>query len=247
MTPLRIALFASIFTSTTLSLAADLPRSVPRSNVVVCQPNTRCIHKTIFGYDYKMLSTDRFAVMVSLSSQGRYTRADVSITSFTPTPTELSPEVFRIESLTPRSKVFRYVPPSQLENIPAPTRATRITAPDDPEPPANPNPEFRQISQISQLSRRAAAEKRAAQEALEFYAATADLKPIILPPREAVGGRVYFERDQRTKHQQVNVVLRIAGTVFRFPYVINPDASESEPISPPSPPPNALAMNESSR
>jgi hypothetical protein len=241
MTPLRTALFASIFTATTLSLAADLPRSAPHSNVVVCQPNTRCIHKTIFGYDYKMLSTDRFAVMVSLSSQGRYTRADVSITSFTSTPTKLSPEDFRIESLTPRSKVFRYVPPSQLENIPAPTRATRITAPDDPEPPANPNPEF---TQISQLSRRDAARQRAAQEALELYAATPDLKPIILPPREAVGGRVYFERDQRTKHQQVNVVLRIAGTVFRFPYVINPDASESGPTSPP---PNALAMNESSR
>jgi hypothetical protein len=244
MTPLRTALFASIFTATTLSLAADLPRSVPPSNVVVCQANTRCIHKTIFGHEYRMLSTDRFAVMVSLSSQGRYTRADVSITSFTPTPTELSPEDFRIESLTPRSKVFRYVPPSQLENIPAPTRATPNTAPNDPESPANPNPKFSQISQISQ---RDAARQRAAQEALEFYAATPDLKPIILPPREAVSGRVYFERDQRTKHQQVNVVLRIAGTVFRFPYVINPDASESGPTSPPSPPHNALAMNVSSR
>jgi hypothetical protein len=241
MTPLRMALFASIFTSTTLSLAADLPRRVPPSNVVVCQPNARCIYKTIFGYDYKMLSTDRFAVMVSLSSQGRYTRADVSITSLIPTPTKLSPEDFRIESLTPSSKVFRYVPPSQLENIPAPTRATLNTAPDDPEPPANPNPEFSQISQ------RDAAIQRAAQQALEFYAATPDLKPIILPPREAVSGRVYFERDQRTKHQQVNVVLRIAGTVFRFPYVINPDASESGPTSPLSPPHNALAMNVSSR
>src|SRR5258707_2509947 len=115
MTPLRIAVVASIFTSTTLSLAANLPRN---ANVVVCQPNTGCIHHTIFGHDYKILSTDRFSVMVFLSSEGRYTRADVSITNLTPTPINLSPEDFHIHALTSRSQGFLYVPPSQLANVP---------------------------------------------------------------------------------------------------------------------------------
>lgn len=111
MIPLRIVVCASIVASSTLSFAADQPRNVIPYNVVVCQLHTRCIHHTIFGHDYKILSTDRLAVMVSLSNEGRYTRADVSITNLTPTPTQLSPEDFRIEALTSRPKVFSYVPP----------------------------------------------------------------------------------------------------------------------------------------
>jgi hypothetical protein len=205
MTPLRIAVFASIFTSTTLSLAANLPRNL---NVVVCQPNAGCIHHTIFGHDYKILSTDRFSVMVFLSTEGRYTRADVSITNLTSTPINLSPEDFRIQALTSRSKVFFYVPPSQLENISTPTRATPNPAADAP---ANP-----------EISERDAARLRATQEAVELEAAAPHLKSIIIPPNQAVFGRVYFERDPGTKNQQVNVVLPIAGTVFQFPYIIKP-------------------------
>src|SRR5271168_428618 len=212
MTPLRAALFASIFTSTTLSLAANLPRNTSSYNVVVCQPNAGCIHHTIFGHDYKLLSTDRLTVMVFLSSEGRYTRADVSITNLTPTPINLSPEDFRIEALTSKSRVFLYVPPSQLESVPTPTRANPNAA-DAPVPPANPN------SEISELD---AARQRAIQEAVELDAATPHLKAITIPPNQAVHGRVYFERDPSATHQQVNVVLPIAGTVFKFPDVIKP-------------------------
>jgi hypothetical protein len=206
MTPFRIAVFASIFTSTTLSLAANLPRN---ANVVVCQPNAGCIHHTIFGHDYKILSTDRFSVMVFLSNEGRYTRADVSITNLTPTPISLSPEDFRIQALASRPRVFPYVPPSQLENIPTPTRATPNAASDvlltDPE--------------ASELE---AAKQRAIQEAIELAATTPHLKAITIPPNQAVHGRVYFERDPGGKQQQVDVVLPIAGTVFKFPDVIKP-------------------------
>jgi hypothetical protein len=201
MTPLRIAVLASIFTSTTFSLAANLPRN---ANVVVCQPNAGCIHHTIFGHDYKILNTDRFTVMVFLSNEGRYTRADVSITNLTPTPINLSPEDFHIQALASRSKVFLYVPPSQLENLPIPARATAT-------PDAN--------QEISELE---AARQRATQEAVELQAATPHLKAITIPPNQAVHGRVYFERDPRATHQQVNVVLPIAGTVFKFPDVIEP-------------------------
>ena len=124
MTPLRKAVFATILSTTTFSFAANLPRN---PNIVICQPNAGCIHHTIFGHDYKMLSTDRFSVMVFLSTEGRYTRADVSITNFTPTPINLSPEDFRIEAINSRSKVFLYVPPSQLENVPTPTGPPQTT------------------------------------------------------------------------------------------------------------------------
>ena len=203
MTPLRIAVFASIVTTTTISLAANLPRSTPSYNVVVCQPNAGCIHHTIFGHDYKILSTDRFAVMVFLSNEGRYTRADVSITNLTGSPATLSPEDFRIEALNSKSKVFLYVPPSQLDSPPTAT----------PAPPANPNPEINELE---------AAKQRATWEAVELAAATPHLKAITIPPNQAVHGRVYFERDPRATPQQVDVVLPIADTVFKFPDVIKP-------------------------
>ena len=212
MTPLRTALFASIFTSTTLSLAANLPRNTTSYNVVVCQPSARCIHHTIFGHDYKILSTDRLTVMVFLSTEGRYTRADVSITNLTPTPINLSPEDFRIEALTARSKVFLYVPPSQLEDVPTPTRATPNAA---ANAPVNPPPN-------SDLSEFEAARQRAEQEAIELAAATPHLKAIIIPPNQAVQGRVYFERDPSATQQPVNVVLPIADMVFKFPDIIRP-------------------------
>src|SRR5271156_4147043 len=204
MTALRIAVIASIFSTTTFSFAANLPRNV---NVIVCQPNTGCIHHSIFGHDYKIISTDRFTVMVFLSNEGPYTRADVRITNLTPNPINLSPEDFRIEALNSRSKVFLYVPPSQLENVPAPTRATPAAA------DASPNPE------VSELE---AARQRAIQEAIELAAATPHLKAITIQPNQAVHGRVYFERDPSAAYQQVNVVLPIAGTVFKFPDVIKP-------------------------
>ena len=208
MTPLRIAVFASIVTSTTLSLAANLPRNIQPSNVVVCQPNAGCIHHTIFGHDYKILSTDRFTVMVFLSNEGRYTRADVSITNLTPTPINLSPEDFRIQALASKAKVFLYIPPSQLDSLPTPNAAI-----DGPLANPNLNPESSEFE---------AARQRAVQEALELAAATPHLKAITIPPNQAVHGRVYFERDPRATPQQVDVVLPIAGTIFKFPDVIKP-------------------------
>jgi hypothetical protein len=208
MTPLRKAAFASILSTTTFSLAADLPRN---ANIVICRPNAGCIHHTIFGHDYKILSTDRFSVMVFLSTEGRYTRADVNITNLTPIPINLSPEDFRIEATTAKSKVFLYVPPSQLENVPTPTQAT----PNDTATIPDPNSNF----EISELE---AVKQRAAREATELAATTPHLRAIIIPPNQAVHGRVYFERDPSATHQQVNVVLPIADTVFKFPDTIKP-------------------------
>ena len=206
MTPLCKAAFASILSATTVSLAANLPRN---PNIVICRPSAGCIHHTIFGHDYKMLSTNRLSVMVFLSTEGSYTRADVNITNLTPIPINLSPEDFRIEATTAKSKVFLYVSPSQLENVPTPTQAT----PNDAAP--IPNSKF----EISELE---AVRQRAAREATEFAATSPHLRATTIPPNQAVHGRVYFERDPSATHQQVNVVLPIADTVFKFPDTIKP-------------------------
>jgi hypothetical protein len=206
MTPLCKAAFASILSATTVSLAANLPRN---PNIVICRPSAGCIHHTIFGHDYKMLSTNRLSVMVFLSTEGSYTRADVNITNLTPIPINLSPEDFRIEATTAKSKVFLYVSPSQLENVPTPTQAT----PNDAAP--IPNSKF----EISELE---AVRQRAAREATEFAATSPHLRATTIPPNQAVHGRVYFERDPSATHQQVNVVLPIADTVFKFPDIIKP-------------------------
>lgn len=197
MNPLRIAVVASIVSSATLSFAADTSHNL---NVIVCQPNPHCIHHTIFGRDYTLLNSNRFAVMVSLSNEGRYTRADVSITNLTPTPISLSPESFRIEALA-HTRVFPYVPPSHLETSPTTTYV------------ATPNPSLNEIE---------AARQREAQEAAELQAATPHLKAITIPPNQAVHGRVYFERDPAATQQPVNVVLPIAGTIFKFPGILKP-------------------------
>jgi len=182
MTLFRALAVASSLT-TTLSLAANQPRT---PNVVVCQPNSGCIHHNIFGHDYKMLSTDRFSVMVFLSAEGRYNRADVSITNLTSTPINVTPEDFHLQALTSRSKIFLYVPPSQVENLAALNRANVDPELNEPDT-ANPH-----------------------------------LKAITIPPNQAVHGRVYFERDSHVTPQDVNIVLPIAGTVFKFPDVIKP-------------------------
>lgn len=196
MNPLRIAVLTSLVSSAALSFAADISRNL---NIVVCQPNPHCIHHTIFGHDYRLLDTSRFSVMVSLSNEGRYTRADVSITNLTPMPISLSPESFRIEALA-HTRVFPYVPPSHLETSPTTYVAT-------------PNPSLNEIE---------AARQREAQEAVELQAATPHLKAITIPPNQAVHGRVYFERDPAATQQPVNVVLPIAGTIFKFPGILKP-------------------------
>ena len=138
MTFLRAVAVASILT--TLSHAANLPRN---PNVVVCEPNAGCIHHTIFGHDYKVLSTDRFSVMVFLSTEGRYTRADVSITNLSPTPINLSPEDFHIQALASKSKIFLYVPPSQVENLAV---LNRVNDDSDINEPDTANPHLKAVT-----------------------------------------------------------------------------------------------------
>ena len=232
MTLLQKLSLAVTIGSATFSVAASIPKSILPDNVVLCEPNAGCINQTLFGREYKVLSTPRFTVMVSISHQGPYTRADVSITNNTDTPLSLTPEDFRVEVITPKPKVLLYVPPANLvlpppplppapPAAPAPQSTAQIgnafvsqsSAPSAIDTAANPTPPATEIDPVA-----VAEKEKALQEAADKAAADKDLSPTSIAPNEVTRGRVYFERDK--KSHLVNIVLPIAGLVFEFPYAM---------------------------
>jgi hypothetical protein len=221
----RLALAATISTisSATFSVAASIPQNAQKTilpdNVVRCEPSAGCINKTLFGRSYKVIDTPRFTVMVAISHEGVYTRADVSIANHTDTPLNMSPEDFRVEVLTPKPKILLYISPAKLvlpppPPAPVPAATPPHHAPAFTETATTPAPESTDVEALY-----AAAEQKAAQqEALEKAAAEHHLTATAIGPNEVTRGRVYFERDK--KSHLVNVVLPIAGLVFEFPYAM---------------------------
>ena len=63
-----------------VSIAASIPKNVQKTilpdNVVRCEPSAGCINQTLFGRSYKVITTPRFTVMLSISNEGVYIRAD---------------------------------------------------------------------------------------------------------------------------------------------------------------------------
>jgi len=208
-----------VLTSPTLSFAASVPKTILPDNVVTCQVNANCTNKTLFGRTYKVINTPRFTVMVAISQEGSYTRADVSIANNTILPQALTPEDFRVEVVTPKPKVLLYVPPSDLKDLPA-----ALVTPPDSSTLSSPLPsqapvaaDTSQTPNIDELYKEAK-QKAALKEETDKVASQRDLSATSLPPNEVASGRVFFERD---KHAQlVNVVLPIAGLVFEFPYIM---------------------------
>jgi len=232
MTLLQKLSLAATIGSTTFTIAASIPsKTILPDNIVLCEPNADCVTKTIYGRNYKVLTTPRFTVMVAISHEGIYTRADVSVTNNTDAPLSLSPEDFRVEVLTPKPKVLLYVPPANLVLPPPPLPpAPAATPAPQPHAPAgngfvskspalaadtvaNPTPAPSEIDSVD-----AAAKEKALQENAEKAATEQHLSATSIPPNEATRGRVYFERDK--KAHLVNVVLPIAGVVFEFPYAM---------------------------
>jgi hypothetical protein len=235
MTLLQKLSLAVTLSSATFSVAASIPKNVEKTilpdNVVRCEPNAGCINKTLYGRSYKVITTPRFTVMVSISHEGGYTRADVSIANHTDTPLNMSPEDFRVEVLTPKPKVLLYIPPANLvlpppalppaaaAATPAPQSTTPATTPTAPttavaQAEASPTPPPTDVEVLYAV----AEQKAAKQEAVEKAAAEQHLTATLIPPNEVTQGRVYFERDKRS--HLVNVVLPIAGLVFEFPYAM---------------------------
>jgi hypothetical protein len=224
MTLLQKLSLAATIGSATFSVAASIPKDAQKTilpdNVVRCEPSAGCINKTLFGRSYKVITTPRFTVMVSISNEGLYTRADVSIANHTDTPLNMSPEDFRVEVLTPKPKVLLYISPANLVLPPPPLPPA--PAANTPRPPAATFAETKagpppQTTDVEALY--AAAEQEAAQqEAVAKAAADQHLTATAIGPNEVTRGRVYFERDK--KSHLVNVVLPIAGLVFEFPYAM---------------------------
>lgn len=235
MTLLQKLSLAATIGSTTFSIAASIPKTVQKTilpeNVVRCEPSAGCINQTLFGRSYKVISTPRFTVMVAISHEGVYTRADVSIANHTDTPLSMTPEDFRVEVLTPKPKVLLYISPANLvlppphlppapTNTPTPQSATAAVATPTPHAAAFAEAGTTQPPQSTDVEALyAAAEQKAAQqEAVDKAAAEQHLTATAIGPNEVTRGRVYFERDK--KSHLVNVVLPIAGLVFEFPYAM---------------------------
>jgi hypothetical protein len=223
MTPLQQASLL-FFLAPTLTFAASVQKTILPDNVITCQPNANCFGKSLYGRNYRVITTPRFTVMVAISHEGAYTRADVSIANNTVLPQSLTPEDFRVEVLTPKPKILLYVPPSDLKDLPAtPTPAPQHQT--SPTPPIA-SSFLSQKSSISSPSDPAQtpavsdadsdAKKMALQQAEDKAASDHPLQATSLPPNEVTRGRVYFESDKHAR--LVNIVLPIAGLVFEFPY-----------------------------
>jgi hypothetical protein len=214
-------------TSPTFSFAASVPKTILPDNVITCQVSANCTNKTLYGRTYKVINTPRFTVMVSVSQEGAYTRADVSIANNTIMPQSLTPDDFRVEVVTPKPKVLLYVPPTDLKDLPPATPTTATTAVVSAAPaaavpsaaiaPAAQATDASNIPNVAKLYEEAK-QKAALKEEADKAASQRDLSATSLPPNQVARGRVFFERD---KHAQlVNVVLPIAGLVFEFPYTM---------------------------
>jgi hypothetical protein len=216
--PLLQNLFlVATFGSAAVSFAASVPKTIQPDNVILCEPSTACLTETVNGRSYKVINTPRFTVMVAVSHEGIYTRADVSIANHTDMPLTLTPDDFRVEVLTPKPKVLLYIPPANL-NLPPVQPPAAATVQSAPLPPvaAGFNASSAITVDVDEVS--AAAKQKTLQENAEKAACNRDLAATSIAPNEVTRGRVYFEHD---KHAHlVNVVLPIAGLVFEFPYAM---------------------------
>jgi hypothetical protein len=225
MTLLQKLSLAATLGSATFSVASSIPKDAQKTilpdNVIRCEPSAGCVNQTLYGRSYKVITTPRFTVMVSISSEGVYTRADVSIANHTDTPLSMTPEDFRVEVLTPKPKVLLYISPAHLVLPPPSLPAAPATTPVHPPTAAS----FVQSPALTAAAPALtvgeadpdAAEARE-KEAADKAAAEQHLTATAIGPNEVTRGRVYFERDK--KSHLVNVVLPIAGLVFEFPYAM---------------------------
>ena len=200
---------AATFGSATFSIAASIPKMIMPDNVILCEPNTACVTETIDGRSYKVINTPRFTVMVAVSREGNYTRADISVANHTDAALNVTPDDFRVEVLTPKPKVLNYISPANL-NLPQSQNQTPH--------PSTPAPAIAtSLISATNVVYDPANEKTAQQNA-EKATINYDLSATSVAPNEVTRGRVYFERDRHA--HLVNVVLPIAGQVFEFPYTM---------------------------
>jgi hypothetical protein len=218
MTRIQQASLLLALTSPAVIFAASVSKTILPDNVITCQPNANCFSKKLYGRNYKVINSPRFTVMLSVTQEGPYTRADVSIANNTILPQNVTPEDFRVEVVTPKPKILLYVAPSDLKDLPA-------AAPAPPPPPSSTQLGSALLTHQTATSTGVApsetpttsqSDAEGKTKKAEQLASEHPLEAMSLSPNEVARGRVYFER---VKHEElVNIVLPIAGLVFEFPY-----------------------------
>lgn len=128
--PLFLLLSSICLTAT----AATIPTSNPAENVVTCRSGAGCYTQNIDGRSYKIMKLPGIVLMVSVSSRGDYTRADVSIMNKTNEHLKVLPSNFRIEVLTPNPQTVVSLSPESdsatFTDTPTPTRhSSRVPPP----------------------------------------------------------------------------------------------------------------------
>ena len=200
-----------------LAAVANTSNSIIPDNVVLCQAESKCFSRTLFGRNYKVLITPRFTVMVSLSKEGIYTRADVSILNNTAYSVNLTPDDFRIEVLSPKPRVLSYVSPADLKDLPpqptTPLPPAEKTGSTTTSPPRLLMASTAKPSDMNEMS--SAVSNKESQQDTENAVTQQHLAVTSIAPNETVRGRVYFERDKRAEN--VNIVLpsQVSSSNFR--------------------------------
>jgi hypothetical protein len=223
MSILQKLALAVILTSPTFSNAAsvakDATKIIQPDNIVICESNVPCQTRTLNGRSYKVIATPRFTVMVAVSHEGNYTRADVSITNHTDAPFAMTPDDFRVEVVTPKPKVLLYVPAANLVLPPAPAQ---IPAQAPPAPVGNsfitqsPSPVAAETPSPSEIDSPIPSNEK--KDEAGTVTTEQNLEATSIAPNQEIRGKVYFERDRRAR--TVNIVLPIAGLVCEFPYAM---------------------------
>jgi hypothetical protein len=192
-----------LLSSAAISSAGVLPRQAD-SNTLTCPETSGCRHETIDGRVYSVLATPELVVRVSLSTEGDYTRADVSVSNNSGIRFDLLPADFRIDVVSPHPHTLESVSPASMPS------ASRELA----------------LQLRSRTGKRANLRVKAQPAASELYTSA-----VLLPPKPqpdlAVGtvlpdgtaeGKVFFLRDPGAR--TIHLILPISGAVFEFPFQV---------------------------
>jgi hypothetical protein len=219
--PRRICLILFL-SSTTFVTASNTPTSIVPDNIVLCQSKSGCFNKILFGRSYEVLSTPRFTVMASISREGEYMRADVSIFNNSRLPLNLAPDDFRIEVVSPKARILTYISPADLKDIPPSPAIPPLPDENTGATATSSSAHMLAVSstQTPGIDELYAAAKRreALRESYDKAVAQQHLVASTIAPGETVRGRVYFERDKHA--EAINLVLPVAGLVFDFPFQV---------------------------
>ncbi len=146
----EVRLMHRLRTASLLLLSACLPPAFaaeiakgPQSSTVTCQAGPECTTEVIDGRAYQVLRSAELVVKVSISTEGEYTRADVSIANNSSRQMDVLPTEFRLNVLSPSPRTLEYVEPASLRLPPvAEGRKRRTTVPTIALIPPKPQPDL---------------------------------------------------------------------------------------------------------